>query len=418
MGNYMSDMSGLRCKACGQLYEKSPQYVCEECFGPLEVYYNYDKISSSIKNGQFNEVRRKNQRAAFPPSLQWIDEDLIVGGTPLVKAESLGNFLDINELYLKDEGASYPTLSFKDRVVASAMAKVREFGFDTVACASTGNLANALAARAASIGMKCVIFVPRGIDYNKISHARASGAIIFEVQSNYDGANRLCSEVQDALGWAVINGNLKPYYLEGVKPLAYEIINELKDERPASIVTPMGGGGLLSMIWKGICEMKELNLLDGELPALIGAQASGSAPIVNAWENDCDDIIPIKPDTKIASIAIGDPPDGIYAIEAIKQSGGKGFAIPDEEASEMVKLLAKEEGIATGGAGGVALCAANELIKLDKAYNEGPVVVLLTDRGNGSVLAEKATGKTEENIIKVDAKISTFIEMWKQNYAS
>ncbi len=413
----MSIISGLRCKVCGQLYEESPQYICEECFGPLEMHYNYAEISSSIQKGQFNEAGGKSQRGAFPPASQWINQDLRVGGTPFVRAHGLGKFLGINKLYLKDEGASYPTLSFKDRVVASAMTKVTEFGFDTVACASTGNLANALAARAASRGIKCVIFVPQGSDYNKISHAVSSGAIIFEVQSNYDGANRLCSEVQDTLGWAVINGNLKPYYLEGVKPLAYEIMNELKDERPASIVAPMGGGGLLSMIWKGICEMKELNLLDGELPALIGAQASGSAPIVHAWQNNSDDIIPVKPDTKIASIAIGDPPDGIYAIEAMQQSGGKGFAIPDEEANKMVKLLAKVEGIATGGAGGVALCAASELIKADKAYNEGPVIVLLTDRGNSSDLSANTAGETEDKAIKVEANISTFVEMWKQNYA-
>ena len=413
----MSNMSGLRCKVCGQLYEESPQYICEDCFGPLEVYYNYKEISSSIKEGQFNEFTKEIQNGAFPPSSLWIDQALRVGGTPLVKADRLGKLLGINELYLKDEGASYPTLSFKDRVVASAITKVTEFGFDTVACASTGNLANALAARAASKGIKCVIFVPQGSDYNKISHAMASGAIIFEVQSNYDGANRLCNEVQDALGWAVINGNLKPYYLEGVKPLAYEIMNELKDEKPTSIVAPMGGGGLLSMIWKGLCEMKNLNLLDVEPPALIGAQASGSAPIVKAWQDNSDDIMPVKPDTGIASIAIGDPPDGIYAIEAMQQSGGKGLAIPDQEANEMVKLLAKEEGIATGGAGGVALCAANELIKSDKVYNEGPVVVLLTDRGNSSDLSINATGKTKDNVIKVEAKISTFIEIWKQNHA-
>lgn len=414
----MGIIKGLICKICAERYEEAAQYVCEECFGPLAVDYDYDRISSSVKGGEFFTQEANTQGdSAFPPSLQWIVPGLRTGGTPLVRAHRLGRILGINNLYLKDEGASYPTLSFKDRVVASAMTKVKEFGFQTVACASTGNLANALAARAACCGIRCVIFIPRGSDYGRISHAISSGAILFEVQSNYDGANRLCSEVQDALGWAVVNGNLKPYYLEGAKGIAYEIMHELRDDRPAAIVAPMGGGGLLSMLWTGLCEMRDLGFIKGELPSLIGAQASGSAPIVHAWQKGSLEVTPVKPDTDIDAIAIGNPPDGSYAIDAMRKSGGSGFSIPDEEAWEMMKLLAKEEGIATGGAGGVALCAAYRMIKSDAASNKRPVVVLLTDRGDAGDMLDNSKKERSEYARKVESDFSSFIELWNRDYA-
>ena len=399
----MNRTQGLKCKECGERYSDAPLYICEECFGPLEVDNSFNHT---------NVEKRSNE-----PFASLVDDKsaLKLGGTPLFQAKRLGSELGLKSLYLKDEGASYPSLSFKDRVVSSALKKAIDFGFNIVACASTGNLANTLAARSASAGIQSVIFVPLDTDYNKISQAISCGAIIFEVEGNYDDANRLCSEVQETLGWAVINGNLKPYYLEGVKPLAFEIIDEMRDTPPRSIVLPMGGGGLLSSMWKGLCEMKDLDLISS-LPAVFGAQASGSAPIVSAWKNDTNEIRPVKPDTAISSIAIGDPPDGYYAIEAIKKSGGAAMAVPDDEAFKMINLLAEKEGIITGGAGAVALCAAKKLVQLGRIDSSDAIVVVLTDRGQSN-LPSNDLEKEKKNIVKVNANLSSFMDIWNQNYS-
>lgn len=400
----MNITQGLKCKECGEHYSDAPIYICEECFGPLEVdnSFNHSHIE-----------KRSNEPYA---SLVEDKSSLKLGRTPLFQAKRLGKELGLKSLYLKDEGASYPSMSFKDRVVASALTKAIDFGFNIVACASTGNLANTLAARSASAGIQSVIFVPFETDYNKISQAISCGAIIFEVDGNYDDANRLCSEIQETLGWAVINGNLKPYYLEGVKPLACEIIDEMRDTSPRSIVLPMGGGGLLSSMWKGICEMKDLDLIYSSPPALFGAQASGSAPIVTAWKNNTSEIRPVKPDTAISSIAIGDPPDGYYAIEAIKNSGGAAMAVPDDEAFRMINLLAKKEGIITGGAGAVALCAAKKLVQLGRIDSREPIVVVLTDRGQSNIPINDL-GKEKKNIVKINANLSSFMDTWNQSYS-
>lgn len=399
----MSFVKGLKCKECGESYEADLHYMCEECFGPLEVEYDLEGLAAGAFVG-----RGRRGIGKYAKLLPAIGDDLglTIGDTPLVKAERLGKDIGIDNLYLKYEGAN-PSLSFKDRVVATAISKVKEFGFDVVACASTGNLANSLAFQAASQGLKCVIFVPEGKGAADIAQAAACGAIIFEVAGNYDDANRLCTEVQEDFGWGVINGNLKPYYLEGAKTIAYEIMEEMRDNPPGAIISPVGGGGLLSMLWKGLNEMKETGFLVGNLPALFAAQPSGCAPIVSAIKGGAEEIMPVKPDTGIGSIAIGDPPDGSYAIKAVRESGGSGEAVTDDEAFRMVKLLAEREGIISGGAGGVALAAAARLAGSGKIDSKRPAVVILTDRGNPERLL-----KGEEKVTKVEASLSTFRDLW------
>ena len=345
----MAIIKGLKCRECDERYDDSLRYICDECFGPLEIDYDFKKIADAVK---------EDSKTGSAVSASNYFHGIEIGKTPLIRARKLGERLGISDLYLKDEGASYPSLSFKDRVVASAIEKAMELSCKIIASASTGNLANSLALHASSCSMRCVIFVPEGTNYEKIAPAISTGAEIFEVEGNYDSANRLCSELQESLGWMVINGNLKPYYQEGAKALAYEIMEKMEGNPPAAIVCPMGGGGLISMLWSAIIDMQRTGLLHVDPPAMIGAQARACSPIIdtlnNKLEHESENIKPVRSETAISSISIGDPPDGIYAIRAIRESGGAGESTTDEEAISMSNLLAKEEGIITGGAGGVA----------------------------------------------------------------
>jgi len=390
----MNFVKGLKCKECGERYEASLRFYCDECFGPVEVEFDLAAAGEAIK-----------QDAKVCSSLALLPEGFSAGRTPLVRAERLGKRLGIPNLYLKDEGKSSLSHSFKDRVVASALGKAKDFGIKTIAAASTGNLANALAVQAVDAGMDAVIFVPQGTDYGKIAQALASGCRIFEVDGNYDAANRLCSEVQEALGWAVVNGNLKPYYLEGAKSLLFEIMALFEDNPPSAIVAPMGGGGLMTMLKKGLDELKSMGMLkDGTV--LYGAQAAGCSPIVAAVKAGTEDISPVKPDTAIGAIAIGDPPDGAYAARAIMESGGRAEAVSDDAAMEMVEFLREDEGLAAGGAGGVALAAAARLLKSGYIKGDAPLVVILTD-GQSAPDSEKVR---PGNVEKVEANLAAFRE--------
>ncbi|MDH3975921.1 MAG: threonine synthase [Deltaproteobacteria bacterium] len=399
----MTYIKGLKCKECGQQYGLDIQYICEECFGPVEVDIDVESAAKDdVSWDELADLLIPAPKGSFSYK----------SSRPLKKAERLGRRIGINHLYLKDEGGTYPSLSFKDRVVATALSRAVDEGIEVIACASTGNLANALAAHASNAGIKSVVFVPEGIDYGKIGPAITCGALVFEVRGNYDAANRLCSEVHEALGWPVVNGSLKPYYLEGAKGIAYEILRFFKDGPQISIVSPVGGGGLLMTLWKGIKELQSLGLVSGDLPLLYAIQADGCAPVINAVKSGSDEIRPVKPDTAIGAIAIGDPPDGYYALKAIKESGGSGESAGDEEAFPMVRLLAEEEGIITGPTGGAALAAASKLVG-DKTINDGrPVVVLLPDRGPSGALIDEKVKK--ERLIKVNADLTSFMEVWKQ----
>ncbi len=414
----MAVIKGLKCRECGEKYEESLIYICEECFGPLEIDHDYEKITEVVKSdseagsvsrgSNYFNLFNDSPGEAFPSNGF---HGMEIGKTPLIRAGRLGKRLGISELYLKDEGSSYPSLSFKDRVVASAIEKAMELSCETIACASTGNLANSLALHASSRSIRCVIFVPERTNYRKIAPAISAGAEIFEVDGNYDAANRLCSELQESLGWLVVNGNLKPYYQEGAKTLAYEIMEEMAENPPRTIVCPMGGGGLISMMWNGIKDMQRIGLLPAAAPAVVGAQAKGCSPIIDALNAGSEYIKPVKSSTAIASIAIGDPPDAVYAIRAIRESGGAGESAADEEAISMMKILAEEEGIITGGAGGAALSAAFKVCKLSEFNDNGPVVVVLTDRGEGNEIPD--CGDKSPKIRKVKANLTSFLEQWK-----
>ena len=397
----MSYIKGLRCKECGQEYAADIQYICEECFGPVEVNVHIEKaVADGVSWNDLTGVLISAPKGSFSYKRP----------TPLIRADQLGKAIGINNLYLKDEGTCWPSLSFKDRVVSTALSRAIEDKVEFIACASTGNLANALAAHAANTGIKSVIFVPHELDLKKIAPAIACGALVFQVEGNYDVANRLCSEVHESLGWNIVNGDLKPYYLEGAKGIAYDILERFKDDPQISILCPIGGGGLLTTLWKGIKEVEALGLIDG-LPSIFGVQAAGCAPVVNAIKSRSDDIRPVKPDTAVGAIAIGDPPDGYYALKAINESGGSGESATDAEASRMVQLLAEKEGIMTGLTGGVALAAASKLVK-DKTIDDSrPVVVLLPDRGvSGAPLDEEIM---RERVVKVGADLKSFKEVWK-----
>lgn len=395
----MDFVKGLNCKECGEHYDASLRFYCDQCFGPVELKFDLAGAVEALGKGCVDIFS----------SLSLLPDDFKAGSTPLVRAEKLGNRLGIPNLYLKDEGASALSHSFKDRVVASALGMAKSLGVKIIAAASTGNLANALALQAVDAGMDTVIFVPQGTDYGKIAQALDSGCLIFEVDGNYDDANRLCNEVQEALGWAVVNGNLKPYYLEGAKSLLFEIMALMEDMPPSAIVAPMGGGGLMRMLKKGLDELKAMGMLrDGT--ALFGAQAAGCSPIVSAVKAGIEDIKPVKPDTTIAAIAIGDPPDGGYAARAIMESGGTAEAVSDEDALEMVALLREEEGIATGGAGGIALAAAAGMVKSGDITGDAPVVVILTD-GQPKLSSEQVC---PGNVSKVEANLAAFKVLWQE----
>lgn len=384
--------------------------MCDECFGPLEVEYDFGQFEPGFGVTAFrNEAAGIRKYAEFLP----IKDDyqrIKIGDTPLIRAERLGAELGIRELYLKYEGVN-ASLSFKDRVVATALPKAKEFGFNVVACASTGNLANALAIHAASQGMETVIFVPEGEELGGITVALACGAKVIQVEGSYDDANRLCTEVQESSGWGVINGNLKPYYLEGAKTIVYEIMDEMRGNPPASIVVPVGGGGLLCMLWKGLSEMKRIGLIKGSVPALYAAQPNGCSPVVSALKKGEEAISPVRPDTVVGSIAIGAPPDGDYAKEAVLESGGTGEDVSDEEAIFMVRMLAEREGVISGGAGGVALGVLSKLVRAGKIDRDGPVVVIITDRGGGDW--RRIAGRRGE-ATKVKANLTSFLDHWKE----
>ncbi|MBE9537097.1 MAG: threonine synthase [Proteobacteria bacterium] len=396
----MNFVKGLKCKECGERYEASLRFYCDECFGPVELKFDLAGAVEALGRGSVDVFS----------SLSLLPEGFKAGSTPLVRAERLGKRLGIQNLYLKDEGASMLSHSFKDRVVASALGMAKSLGIKTIAAASTGNLANALAVQAVDAGMDAVIFVPEGTDYGKIAQAVASGCRIFEVAGNYDDANRLCSEVQEALGWAVVNGNLKPYYLEGAKSLLFEIMALMEDMPPSAIVAPMGGGGLMRMLKKGLDELKAMGMLKEET-ALYGAQAAGCSPIVSAVKAGTEDISPVKPDTAIGAIAIGDPPDGAYAARAIMESGGKAEAVLDADAMEMLEFLREDEGISTGGAGAVALAAAASFVKSGDIAGDTPVVVILTD-GQSKAAREQAR---PGNVSKIEANLAAFRAIWEEN---
>lgn len=385
----MSNVLALRCRQCGTQYPESPQYVCEECFGPLEVVYDYDAIKASISREQIALGPRSLWRyQALLPSDRQPAIDLNAGFTPLVKADRLGKLLGLNNLYVKNDAVN-PTYSFKDRVVAMAAAKAVEFGFKALACASTGNLAASVSAHAAKAGMPAYVFVPADLEPAKIVNASVYGATIVAIDGNYDAANRLATEVGDEYGWAFVNINMRPYYSEGSKTLAYEVAEQLGWRAPDRIFAPIASGSLYTKIWKGFHELVKVGLLDSFSAKMVGAQAAGCSPVAMAYEHGVEHVEPVRPNTIAKSLAIGAPADGYYALKVARESGGSIEWVSEDAIGEGMQLLAATEGIFTETAGGVTVAALKKRAEARALDPDELIVIYIT--GNGLKTQEAVT---------------------------
>ncbi|HEX9427276.1 MAG TPA: threonine synthase [Candidatus Polarisedimenticolia bacterium] len=378
----MSFVKGLKCRECGAEQPAAPKAICEECFGPLEVTYDYAAVARGFDR----------DRVASRPRSMWrfrellpIDGDRIlgeeVGGTPLVRADRLAARLGVRELYIKNDAVNFPTLSFKDRVVSVALTKAREFGMTTVGCASTGNLANAVAAQGVRHGFETCILVPEDLEAAKILGTTVFGARLVGVKGDYDQVNRLCSQIADRFGWGIVNVNLRPFYGEGSKTVGFEIAEQLGWKAPANVVCCMAGGSLITKIGKAFGELAKLGFIDKSPTAFHGAQATGCNPIVAAVNDGTGEIRPVKAKTIARSLAIGNPADGYYAARLIKDSGGQAEDASDVEIVDGIRLLAETEGIFTETAGGVTVAVAKKLIEQGRLPRTEPIVLVIT--GNG-----------------------------------
>lgn len=400
-------IKGLKCRECGRKYPKEPLHVCEFCFGPLEVEYDYEVIKNQLSREKIlsRPTNLWRYRELLPIDGEPRD-GLSSGFTPLIRATNLANELGVRELYIKDDSVNHPTLSFKDRVVAVALSKAREFGFDTVACASTGNLANSVAAQAAVANFKRYIFIPADLESGKIIGSLIYSPNLIGVRGNYDQVNRLCSEIAAKYRWAFVNINIRPFYAEGSKTMAYEIAEQINWQLPNHIVVPAAGGSLITKIDKGFKELIKIGLIKEEsICKIYVAQAEGCCPIVTAVKEDTEFIKPVLPKTIAKSLAIGNPADGYYAYKTVKNSGGYGELATDEEIIEAIKLLAKTEGIFTETAGGVTLACAKKLIEQGKIPSDESIVICIT--GNGLKTQEVVADKCGEPII-IDPNLNSF----------
>ncbi len=409
----MSYVKGLKCRECGRHYPKEALYVCEYCFASLEVDYDYEAIKRSL-------TKEKIERG--PKSL-WRYRDLLPidgeptvgffsGFTPLIKAETLAKEWGVKELYIKDDSVCHPTLSFKDRVVAVALSKAKEFGFDTAACASTGNLANAVAAHAARAGLKRYIFIPAGLEKGKIVSSLVYQANLIAVHGNYDEVNRLCSEIASKYGWAFVNINIRPYYAEGSKTLCYEIIEQLGWRAPDHIVSPAAGGSLITKIWKALKEFKQLGFIPEVKTHVHCAQPEGCSPIATAIMENSEMVKPVKPNTIAKSLAIGNPADGYYAKDAVKESGGGAQTATDDQIREAIKLLARTEGVFTETAGGVTVAVTKKLIDEGRILKGESVVMAIT--GNGLKTQEAVQDHIGEPVL-IEPTLASFEDKIKRS---
>jgi len=377
----MAFITGLRCRECGRDFPAEPLNVCDFCFGPLEVVYDYYAISKvisreKITNSPENMWRYKDLLPVDPnPSM-----DLHTGYTPLLRAHNLGAKLGLKKLYVKNDAVN-PSFSFKDRVVGVAATKALEFEFDTLACASTGNLAGSVAAHAAKAGLKCYIFIPADLEQGKVVGASIYGPTVLAVKGTYDDVNRLCSELADSYHWAFVNINMRPYYAEGSKTLGYEVAEQLGWKTPDHCVVPLASGSLYTKIWKGFHEICSLGLIPSFATEMHITQAAGCSPIVDAWENGTSHVRPVKPNTIAKSLAIGNPADGHYALKTLQESKGTATAVPENEIVAGIQLLAQTEGIFTETAGGVVVAGLKRLVALNRIKPDETTVIYIT--GNG-----------------------------------
>ncbi len=384
-------MKALKCRECGREYPLTATHVCEFDFGPLEVAYDYDRIKKSMT------------RAAIEsrPQTMWRYRELLpvageptvgfqVGYTPLVRAPRLAARLGIRELFIKNDTVNYPTLSFKDRVVSVALSRAKELGFTTVACASTGNLANSVAANAAAAGLKSYVFIPSDLEQGKIVNSLVYGAGVICIRGHYDEVNRLCAEIAGKYGWAFVNVNMRPYYAEGSKSMGFEIMEQSGWKIPQHTVVPMASGSLLTKIQKSYQEFTKLGLVSDSAYKVHGAQATGCSPISSAQKSGLDFFKPVKPNTIAKSLAIGTPADGFYALKVMKETGAHADDVTDEEIREGIRMLAECEGIFAETAGGVTVGVAKKLIASGKIPAGDSAVLCIT--GNGLKTLDAVAG--------------------------
>ena len=376
----MSYATALRCRKCGREYPLEPLNLCDFCLSPLEVNYDYKSMAAKVHReklaqGQFSMWRYHDM---LPVEGEVVD--LGTGFTPLIKANNLGSELGLDQLYIKNDCLN-PTYSFKDRVVSVAATKAREFGFEAIACASTGNLAASVAAHAAKGNLKAYVFVPANVEAGKLIGAAVYNPVLITVEGSYDDVNRLCRQLTEKFPWGFVNINLRPYYAEGSKTLGYEVAEQLGWRAPDCIVAPAASGLLFTRIWKGLDELSMLGLIEPVNTHMYVAQAAGCSPIVNAFQAGSLHVHPVAPNTIAKSIAIGNPADGYYALRVARQSGGGAAAVNDEEAIAGMKLLAQTEGIFAEAAGGVVIATLQKLATSGIIKRNELTVALITGAG-------------------------------------
>ena len=418
--------TSLDCRECGSQYELDASYVCRRCFGPLEVAYDHSAVAADIEGlrrriqggpqniwryadflpltgGQPGPSARNSSRAGLP-----------AGCTPLIRADRLAERLGLGEVWVKNDAAN-PTHSFKDRVVSVAAARARELGFEVLACASTGNLANSVAAHAAALGLESYVFIPADLEEQKVLATGVYGTNVVKVRGTYDDVNRLCTELSGERDWAFVNVNLRPYYAEGSKTIAYEIVEQLGWRTPDRIVVPVASGSLYTKIAKGLKEWLELGVVDGDIPAMHGAQAAGCSPVAQAWDAGHEVCRPVKPDTIAKSLAIGNPADGPYALELAKSSGGTIESVTDDEVRQGIRLLAETTGIFTETAGGVTTASLAKLAARGEIGREESVVLVIT--GEGLKTLDVVRGTFDE--YEINASYDEFVsEVERQTVAA
>jgi threonine synthase len=400
----------LQCRECEATYPLDARYVCERCFGPLEVAYRHGGLGADIPG-----LRRRIQGG---PQNIWRYADFLplegpqprtrtglpAGCTPLIRADRLAERLGLREVWVKNDAAN-PTHSFKDRVVSVASARARELGFEVLACASTGNLANSVAAHGAALGMVTYVFIPADLEEQKVLATGVYGTNLVKVRGNYDDVNRLCTELSGEREWAFVNVNMRPYYAEGSKTLAYEIVEQLGWELPDRCVVPIASGSLFTKIAKGFDEWRALGLVDGETPAMNGAQAQGCSPVAAAYDAGQDICRPVRPDTIAKSLAIGNPADGPYALEVARRTDGAIDAVSDDEVRAGIRLLAETTGIFPETAGGVTTATLAKLAQRGAIGASERVVLVITGEGLKTLDAVRGTFEAHEIAASFDAFI-------------
>jgi threonine synthase len=390
----MKFVAGLTCHLCGAAYEPKALWVCSECLGPLEVSYDYNAVRAAISRDLIESRPRSLWRYRELLPVEEPRTGFNSGFTPLVKATRLARELGVAELYLKDDSVNHPTFSYKDRVVSVAASRAIELGFPVFGCASTGNLAGSVAAHAARLGLPCYVFIPHDLEPNKILGASIYRPHVVAVEGNYDDVNRLCTQIADRYGWGFANINLRSYYAEGAKTMGFEIAEQLGWRYPDHVVSPVAGGTLLPRIHKGLRELAQVGLVSGTLPRIHAAQPAGSAPVIRALDEGLEFPEPVKPNTIAKSLAIGNPADGFQVVRVVRETGGGGAMVSDEEILDAIQLLAATEGIFTEPAGGTTLAATRALIGRGAIKSHESVVVCIT--GNGYKTAEIMADRLEK----------------------